>query len=158
MLHKVIRNDDFWRNTALQHCCNVAKCYNIVPTLQPSVVTSPSAATATKTSLKGEFVLLQPLSRLFHLVQFVKCWQLELNSKRLYGSPGKEKESRRVVFTSTTKRKIRYFHFVVVQWRQCTKKRDTGELLFCQSIPIAFSPFLLPSPSPSSLFKFPFKS
>ena len=118
MLHKVIRNDDFWRNTALQHCCNVPKCYNIVPTLQPSVVTSPSAtmaATATKTSLKGEFVLLQPLSRLFHLVQFVKCWQLELNSKRLYGSPGKEKESRRVVFTSTTKRKIRYFHFVVVQ-------------------------------------------
>ena len=29
--------------------------------------------------------LLQTLSRLFHLVQFVKCWQffLELNSKRL---------------------------------------------------------------------------
>ena len=118
MLHKVIRNDDFWRNTALQHCCNVPKCYNIVPTLQPSVVTSPSAttaATATKTSLKGEFVLLQPLSRSFHLVQFVKCWQSELNSKRLCGSPGKGKESRRVVFTSTTKRKIRYFHFVVVQ-------------------------------------------
>ena len=44
-----------------------------------------------KTSLKSEFALLQPLSRLFHLVQFVKCWQffLELNFKRLYRSSGK---------------------------------------------------------------------
>ena len=40
------------------------------------------------------FALLQTLSRLFQLVQFVKCWQivLELNSKRLYQSSGKEKE------------------------------------------------------------------
>ena len=39
--------------------------------------------------LKWDFALLQTLSRLFHLVQFVKCWQffLELTSK-------KEKESR----------------------------------------------------------------
>ena len=44
----------------------------------------------------SEFALLQTLSRLFQLVQFVKCWQifLELNSKRLYRSSGKEKESR----------------------------------------------------------------
>ena len=43
------------------------------------------------------------------LVQFVKCWQifLELNSKRLYQSSGKEKESR-LVFTSSTKREIRH--------------------------------------------------
>ena len=36
----------------------------------------------------SEFALLQTLSRLFQLVQFVKCWQifLELNSKRLYQS------------------------------------------------------------------------
>ena len=34
MLHGTIRNDDFYRNTALQHCCNiVSNCYNIVPTL-----------------------------------------------------------------------------------------------------------------------------
>ena len=34
--------------------------------------------------LKWDFALLQTLSRLFHLVQFVKCWQffLELNSKK----------------------------------------------------------------------------
>ena len=36
--------------------------------------------------LKSEAELLQTLSRLFHLVPFVKCWQfaLELISKRLY--------------------------------------------------------------------------
>ena len=32
-------------------------------------------ATATETSLKSGFELLQTLSRLFHLVRFVKCWQ-----------------------------------------------------------------------------------
>ena len=49
--------------------------------------------------LKSEAELLQTLSRLFHLVQFVKCWQfvLELNSKGLYQSSGKEKESLRCV-------------------------------------------------------------
>ena len=46
-----------------------------------------------KRHLKSEFALLQTLSRLFQLVQFVKCWQivLELNSKRLQSS-GKEEE------------------------------------------------------------------
>ena len=38
--------------------------------------------------------LLQTLSRVFHLAHFVKCWQffLELNSKRLYRSSGKQKK------------------------------------------------------------------
>ena len=67
--------------------------------------------------LKSEVSLLQTLSRLFHLVHFVKCWQmfLELNSKILHQSSGKEKESRCLVFTSSEKRKIRHFHVVVVQ-------------------------------------------
>ena len=39
---------------------------------------------------RSEVALLQTLSRLFHLVQFVKFF-LELNSKRLYRSSGKEK-------------------------------------------------------------------
>ena len=54
------------------------------------------------------------------LVQFVKCWQifLELNSKRLYQSSGKEKESRCLVFTSSTKREIRHYYVVVVLRRQ----------------------------------------
>ena len=45
-----------------------------------------------KRHLKSEFAPLQTLSRLFHLVYFVKRWQmfLELNSKGLYQSSGKE--------------------------------------------------------------------
>ena len=35
MLHETIRKDDFQRNTALQHCCDiVSKSYNGVPPLQ----------------------------------------------------------------------------------------------------------------------------
>ena len=51
-------------------------------------------ATATKRHLKSEFAPHQTLSRLFHLVYFVKCWQtfLELNSKGLYQSSGKKKK------------------------------------------------------------------
>ena len=43
--------------------------------------------------LRRREALVQTLSRLFHLVQFVKCWKIlqELNSKRLYQSSGKEK-------------------------------------------------------------------
>ena len=77
-----------------------------------------------KRHLKSEVALLQTLSLLFHLVQFVKCWHffLELNSKWLHRSSGKEKESRLsllcLVFAFSTKREIRYFHVVVVQWWQ----------------------------------------
>ena len=35
MLHETIRNDDFYRNTAFQHCCDVvSNGYNLVQTLQ----------------------------------------------------------------------------------------------------------------------------
>ena len=36
--------------------------------------------------LRRREALVQNLSRLFHLVQFIKCWKIlqELNSKRLY--------------------------------------------------------------------------
>ena len=63
----------------------------------------------TKTTLKKLRRAPQNLSWLLHLLQFVKCWQfffLELNCKRLYLSSGKEKESRRLVFTSSIKRGI----------------------------------------------------
>ena len=51
---------------------------------------------------------------------------LELNSKRLYQSSGKEKESCCLVVLSLTKREIRHFHVVVVQrrLRNVQKKRD----------------------------------
>ena len=61
-----------------------------------------------KRHLKSEFALSQTLSRSFHLVQFFKCWQtlMELNSKGLYQSTGKEKESRCLIlmFKSPQKR------------------------------------------------------
>ena len=99
-----------------------------------------------KRHLKIEVALLQTLSRLFHLVQFVKCWHLflEVNSKRLNRSLGKEKESRCLVFTFSTKREIKHFH-VVVQWRQRNIQKSVmhvqsccfanlNQLLFCRSL------------------------
>ena len=64
-----------------------------------------------KRHLWSEFALPQTLSRLFHLVQFVKCWHifLDLNFKELYQSSRKEKESCCLVFTSSTKRETRHF-------------------------------------------------
>ena len=68
---------------------------------------------------------------------------LELNSKRLYQSSGREKESCRLMFLmSSTKRKFRHFH-VATRAKKCTKERDAhANLLFCQSKPpaIAFLP------------------
>ena len=103
-----------------------------------------------KRHLKSEVALLQTLSLLFHLVQFVKCWHffLELNSKWLHRSSGKEKESRLsllcLVFAFSTKREIRYFHVVVVQWWQRNIQKSVmhvhscyftsiNKLLFCRS-------------------------
>ena len=111
-----------------------------------------------KRHLKSEVALLETLLFLFHLFQFIKCWQfsLELNSKRLYRISGKENESRCLVFTSSIKREIRHFHVVVMRWRQrnVQKKRDAlAELLFCQAKPTAF--LLSSLTSPSSLLKFP---
>ena len=49
-----------------------------------------------KRQLKSVFALLHTLSRVFHHVQFVKCWRIfvELNSKGLYQSSEREKEGR----------------------------------------------------------------
>ena len=63
------------------------------------------------------------------------------------------------MFPSSTKRKIRHTH--VARSREttaekCMKKHDAlTKLLFYQSKSIAFLPFSLPSPSPSSLLKVP---
>ena len=99
-----------------------------------------------KRQLKGEFTLLQTLSCIFHLVQFVKCYQffLELNSKRLYRSFTNEKQISCLVFMFSTKREIRQFHVVVVQWRQRNVQKSgmhvqsccfakLNLLLFCRS-------------------------
>ena len=73
-----------------------------------------------KHHLKSAFALLQTLSRLFHLVQFVKCWRifLKLKTKGLYRSWGRKKESRCLVIMSSTKLEIRNFLVVVGERRQ----------------------------------------
>ena len=75
----------------------------------------------------------QSLSGMVHLVHFVKWWQifLELNSKRLYQSSGKENESRCLVFTSSTKREIRLFHVLVVQRRQRNVQKSVMHVQSC---------------------------
>ena len=84
--------------------------------------------------------MLQTLLHLFHFVQFVICWQffLELNSKRLYQSPGKEKWSCCLVITLSTKREIRHFQKIVMHVQSCC---------LANLKPIAFLPFSLTSPS-----------
>ena len=84
--------------------------------------------------LKSEFVLSQTLSRLLHLVQFVKCWHffLELNSKGLCQSIGKEKESNCCcLFTSSSKHEIRHFCVVVMEWRQRNVQKTVMRMQSC---------------------------
>ena len=78
--------------------------------------------------LDGHENALLQLSRLLHLVHFVKCWQffLELNSKRLSQCLGKEIESRCPVFPSSKKREIGSFTSQQCsdgKLKTCTKKR-----------------------------------
>ena len=79
--------------------------------------------------LKSEFRRCLEL----YLVLFVKCWQifLELNSKGLYQSSGKGKESCCVVFRSSTRREICYFHVVVVQRRLRNVQKSVMHVQSC---------------------------
>ena len=88
-----------------------------------------------KRHLKSEFTLPQTLSRSFHLVQFVNSCQtfLELNPKGLYQSSGKEKESSRRMFPSSTKREIRHFHVVAVQRRLRNVQKSVMHVQSCCS-------------------------
>ena len=79
-----------------------------------------------KRHLKSEFVLIPP-----RLIRQMLANFLELNSKRQYRSSGKEKQSRRLVFTSSTKREIRQFHVVVVQWRQRNVQKSVMHVQSC---------------------------
>ena len=71
-----------------------------------------------KRPLKSEVALLQFLSRLFHLVQilFEKKFSWSWILKDCIKVQGK-KGSRSLVFTSFTKREVRHFNVVFVQWR-----------------------------------------
>ena len=96
------------------------------------------------------FKLYRPYSILFNSPNLGNFF-LGLNSKRLDRSSEKEKESRCLVFTSSTKRERRS-HAVTAN--KCTKRRDArAKSLFYQSKHISFLSFLLTSPSP--LLKLP---
>ena len=56
---------------------------------------------------------------------------LELNSKGLQQSSGREKESCCLLFPSSTKREIRQFHVVVVQWRQRNVQKSVLHVQSC---------------------------
>ena len=56
---------------------------------------------------------------------------LDLNSKNLYQSSGKENESRCRVFTSSTKREIWHFYVVVMQWRQRNVQNSVMHVQSC---------------------------
>ena len=92
------------------------------------------------------------LSRLLHLVNFVNGGKffLELNSKRLCQSSGKENDSRGLTLTSSNKSELRHYHVVVVQWQQRNVQKSVmhgKSCCFAMYKPIAFFPFSLPSPS-----------
>ena len=96
---------------------------------------STTTATATKTSRKkgscaaSNFIALI----LSHLIrQMLAIFFLEMNSKRLYRSSGKEEESRCIVFTSSTKCEGRHFHVVVVQWRQRNVQKSVMHVQSCR--------------------------
>ena len=56
---------------------------------------------------------------------------LELNSKGMHQSSGKEKESFCLLFPSSTKREIRQFHVVVVQRRERNVQKSVMHVQNC---------------------------
>ena len=86
-----------------------------------------------KRPIKSGFALLQTVSRLFHLGQFVNCWQtiLELNSKRLYQGSRKIKSFVLVHVLHKTRSLALSYLSRAVKAKKCTKKRDArAKLLF----------------------------
>ena len=63
--------------------------------------------------------------------QMLAIFFLELNSKGLHQSSGKEKESCCLVFPSSTKREIRHFHVVVVQRRLRNVQKSVMHVQSC---------------------------
>ena len=94
-----------------------------------------------KRHLKSEFEPLQTsetLSRIFHLVQFVKCWQFFLELKRLPSKLRNRKSSSCVHVLHETWNKAFSRHTRAVTAKKCSKKREARAELFCQSKPTVF--------------------
>ena len=65
------------------------------------------------------------------LSRLIRQMSEKLNSKGLYQSSGKEKESCCLVFPSSTKREIRHFHVVVVQRRLRNVQKSVMHVQSC---------------------------
>ena len=74
------------------------------------------------------FAFLQTLSRLFRFAENVKCRQIfqEFISWGPYSNSEGERKIRRRLVTSPTKRAIRHFHVVVVQWQQRNVQKSSS--------------------------------
>ena len=99
-----------------------------------------------KSRAASNFIALIP-SRLIR--QMLANFFLTLNSNGLCQNSGKEKESRCLVCTSSKKREIRYFHVVVVQWRQRNVQKSVMHVQSCcvaNLNQLFFLPFSLMSP------------
>ena len=74
------------------------------------------------------FAFLQTLSRLLRFAENVKCRQIfqEFISWGPYSNSEGERKIRRRLFTSPTKRAIRHFHVVVVQWQQRNVQKSSS--------------------------------
>ena len=106
-----------------------------------------ASTTATASSLKKWIRAASNFIALFHLVQFVKhrLISLELNSKGLYQSSGKEKESHCLVFTSPTNVKLGIFTSL-----SCNDGKEMYKKAWCTCevvyiVQSCFLPFSMPS-------------
>ena len=87
-----------------------------------------------KRLFKSKVALLQKRYRAYSISfnsSNVGNFCLDLNSKNLYQSSGKENESRCRVFTSSTKRQIWHFYVVVMQWRQRNVQNSVMHVQSC---------------------------
>ena len=89
--------------------------------------------TATRTSLKKWISTASDVIALIppRLICQILTNSLELNSKGLYKSSGKEKESCCLVFPSLTNCEIGHFHVVVVQWQQRNVQKSMMHIQSC---------------------------
>ena len=89
----------------------------------------PRQLTATKPRMRSEFTFFQSLSWLFQLAYFVKCKRspLALNFYQPYPSSYRERKFCHCLFTSFTKREIRYSHVA----ESCSDGKEMYKKAWC---------------------------
>ena len=95
----------------------------------------PRQLTATKTSHEKWIPIFSVSIMIIptHITYFVKCkgTLLELNFYQPYPSSWRERKFCHCLFTSFTKREIRYFHVAVVQWKQRDVQKSVMHMQSC---------------------------